>query len=324
MQLRDLGEFGLIDRIERAARRLGAPRAVVIGIGDDAAVLRARPREDVVVSTDALFEGVHFRWRTESPRTVGRRALVAALSDLAAMGARPLGFLCAMAAPATLPVATLDGLLAGLLREARDHGSPLVGGNLSRAGETSLTLTAVGAVARGRALRRTGARPGDRICVTGSLGAAALARVRAERGLGRVRRVGSPRLAAGRALARLPQVGACIDVSDGLEADLGHLLAAPGLAAELDSARVPRPPGFAAACARLGLDPDRLARTGGEDYELLFTVRGRTPSAAALSRRLGTPVSEIGRVVRGPSGGAARAGAGRGWQHFAAGQTAGS
>ena len=99
-----------------------------------------------------------------------------------------------------------------------------MGGNVSRARQTSLTLTAVGAVARGRALRRSGARPGDRICVTGVLGAAALARARGQRGLGLVRRVGSPRLAAGRALARLPQVGSCIDVSDGLEADLGHLL----------------------------------------------------------------------------------------------------
>jgi thiamine-monophosphate kinase len=127
VQLCDLGEFGVIDRIGRAARRLGDARGVVIGIGDDAAVLRAPPREDVVVSTDALVEGVHFRWRTDPPRTLGRRALVAALSDLAAMGARPLGFLFALAAPPQLPVRTLDGLLAGLLHEAEHHASPLVG-----------------------------------------------------------------------------------------------------------------------------------------------------------------------------------------------------
>jgi len=319
VQLRDLGEFGLIDRIERAARRVGAPRSVRIGIGDDAAVLRARLREDVVVSTDAMVEGVHFRWRTESPRTVGRRALVAALSDLAAMGARPLGFLCALAAPPQLPLRTLDGLLAGLLREAQTQATPLVGGNLSGARETSITLTAVGAVARGRALRRSGARPGDRICVTGALGAAALERARAERGLGRVRRVASPRLAAGRALARLPQVGACIDVSDGLEADLAHLLERGDLRAELEPAAVPRPPRFAAACARLGLDPDRLALAGGEDYELLFTVRAAGPSAAALTRRLAVPVAEIGRVRRGRP----RGGAGRGWRHFGPGRVAG-
>ena len=314
MQLCNLGEFGLIDRIERAARRLGDARGVVIGIGDDAAVLRVPPREDVVVSTDALVEGVHFRWRTDPPRTLGRRALVAALSDLAAMGARPLGFLFALAAPPQLPVRTLDGLLAGLLQEAKAHGSPLVGGNVSRARHTSLTLTAVGAVVRGRALRRSGARPGDRICVTGVLGAAALARARAQRGLGCVRRVGSPRLAAGRALGRLPQVGACIDVSDGLEADLAHLLGPSGLAAALDPAAVPRPLRFAAVCARLGLDPDRLALAGGEDYELLFTIRGQIPTVPVLARRLAVPVAEIGRVVRGPAGGGARGG--RGWRHF--------
>jgi thiamine-monophosphate kinase len=314
VQLCDLGEFGVIDRIGRAARRLGDARGVVIGIGDDAAVLRAPPREDVVVSTDALVEGVHFRWRTDPPRTLGRRALVAALSDLAAMGARPLGFLFALAAPPQLPVRTLDGLLAGLLHEAEHHASPLVGGNVSRARQTSLTLTAVGAVARGRALRRSGARPGDRICVTGVLGAAALARARAQRGLGRVRRVGSPRLAAGRALARLPQVRACIDVSDGLEADLAHLLGPSGLAAELDPAAVPRPRRFGAACARLGVDPDRLALAGGEDYELLFLIRGKIPTVSTLSRRLAVPVAEIGHVMRGPAGGGARGG--RGWRHF--------
>ncbi len=179
MQLRDLGEFGLIDRIERAARRLGPSRGVVLGIGDDAAVLRAGPREDLVVTTDALVEDVHFRWSSESPRIVGRRALVASLSDLAAMGARPLGFTCALVVPPTLSLRTLDGVLNGLLWEAQTHSCPLVGGNLSRGRETSLTLTAMGAVRRGRALTRSGARFGDRICVTGSLGGVALDRARA-------------------------------------------------------------------------------------------------------------------------------------------------
>jgi thiamine-monophosphate kinase len=314
VRLRDLGEFGAIARIERAAARsLQRARGVVLGIGDDAAVLRPAPGEDVVVTTDALVEGVHFRFATQSPRAVGRRALVATLSDLAAMGARPLGCLLALAAPPGLPVRVLDGLLGGILREGRVHGCPLVGGNLARARETSLTLTAVGAVARGRALTRRGARPGDRICVTGTLGGAALEVARAERGSGRVRRVPVPRLAAGRALSRLPGLGACIDVSDGLEADLAHLLAPEGLAAELDPARVPRPPGFEAACRRLGLDPEPLALGGGEDYELLFTLRPGAPSAARLARRLGVRVSEIGRVVRGPRGRPAPA---RGFRHF--------
>jgi thiamine-monophosphate kinase len=108
-------------------------------------------------------------------------------------------------------------------------------------------------------------------------------------------------------------IGACIDVSDGLEADLAHLLEPVGLAAELDPARVPRPPGFDAACRRLGLDPERLALGGGEDYELLFTLRPGAPSAARLVRRLGVPVAEIGRVVRRARARRARP---RGFRHF--------
>ena len=157
MELRDLGEFAVIARVARAARKLPASRQVVLGIGDDAAVLRPRRGVDVVVSTDASVEGVHFRWRTESPRTVGRRALVASLSDLAAMGAEPLGFTWALAAPGDLPVARLDGLIAGLLFEASAHRCPLIGGNVTSAAETTLTLTVLGTVPRGRALRRRGA-----------------------------------------------------------------------------------------------------------------------------------------------------------------------
>jgi len=173
-------------------------------------------------------------------------------------------------------------------------------------------ITALGAVARGRALTRRGARAGDRILVTGTLGGAALELARAERGAWPLRRVPTPRLAAGRALARVRGVGACIDVSDGLEADLAHLLEPAGLAADLDPSRVPRPPGFAAACRRLGLDPLRLVLGGGEDYELLFTLRPGGAAPARVARRLGVPVAEIGRVVRrrGPAPPA------RGFRHF--------
>jgi thiamine-monophosphate kinase len=128
--------------------------------------------------------------------------------------------------------------------------------------------------------------------------------------------VPEPRLRAGRALARLRGLGGCIDVSDGLEADLAHLLEAAGLAAELEPASLPLPRGFQRACARLGLDPQRLARAGGEDYELLFTVRPGAASAEGLTRRLGCRVSEIGRVVRAPARGRRRAAPRGGWRHF--------
>lgn len=308
MQLRDLGEFALIARIARAARRL--PRSgVVLGIGDDAALLPARRGEAFVVSTDARVEGVHFRWRSDPPHVVGATALAAALSDLAAMGARPRGFTWALAAPGDLPLAVFDGLVRGIVSGACRYACPLVGGNLTRARETSLVLTVFGSVAAERALRRR-ARVGDRVLVTGEIGTAALARARAERTGTRLRRIPVPRLDPGRALARIPSVTGCIDVSDGLAADLGHLLG-PRLRCAIDPARLPVPRGFAAACRRLGLDPAELALGGGDDYELLFALRPGGPSAAVLARRLGVRVSELGRVERG----APRPG--RGHDHFA-------
>jgi thiamine-monophosphate kinase len=152
--------------------------------------------------------------------------------------------------------------------------------------------------------------------VTGTRGGAALAVARAERGAAKVRRIPAPRLAAGRALARVRGVGGCIDVSDGLEADLAHLLEPAGLEAALDAPRIPRPRGFGAACRRVGLDPEELVRGGGEDYELLFTLRPQAPSAAALEGRLGVRVTEIGRVVGPASRRRGRAAGARGYRHF--------
>ena len=309
-RVRDLGEFGLIERIRRLTGRAPSPD-VVLGIGDDAAILRVRPGEELVVTTDAAVARVHFLLDHETPRTAGRRAAVGCLSDLAAMGARPLGLLLAFALPPALPAATALGFVRGILHEARRADTTLVGGNVTRAREVSLTLTALGAVPRGRALRRDRGRAGDRLFVTGVLGRAALERAR-----GRVRAVGVPRIAAGRRLVRVPGVGACIDLSDGLAADLLHLAEASGVAARVEPARLPLPAGFAAACKRAGRDPLRLALGGGEDYELLFSVRPRGPGAAELARRLGVRVSEVGRLEAGrPALRGIPAGL-RGFRHF--------
>ncbi|MDJ0788548.1 MAG: thiamine-phosphate kinase [Myxococcota bacterium] len=288
----DLGEFGLIERIDRLARASGG-REPVLGIGDDAALLRHRADEDVAVSTDAFVEGVHFRFDQEAPATAGRRAMAGALSDLAAMGARPLGVTCALAVPPNAELDPVMNLFSGLIEAARQHDAPLAGGNVTRARELSVVLTVVGAVRRGRALRRQGAKPGHRILVTGTLGGQALQRAR-----GRVRRAPTPRLQAGQRLAADRLASACIDISDGLLADLGHLCRASGVGAEVDAEAVPRPRSLGVVARALGRAPEDWFLAGGEDYELLFTVRPGAPSCEELSGRLGLPVSEIGRITR--------------------------
>jgi thiamine-monophosphate kinase len=309
-RVRDLGEFGLIERIARLAGRV-TRAGVVLGIGDDAAILRLRAGEELVVTTDAAVAGVHFRFDQETARVAGRRAATGCLSDLAAMGARPLGLLLALGLPPVLPAAAALGLVRGILAESRRAGAPLVGGNVTRARDVSLTLTALGAVRRGRALRRDRGRAGDRLFVTGALGRSAFERIR-----GRVRTAPAARIEAGRRLAGLRDIGACIDLSDGLAADLMQLCRASGVAARVEPASVPVPRGFAAACARHGLDPLRLALAGGEDYELLFSVRPRGPDAAELGGHLRLPVAQVGRLEPGRPHVWGIPARWRGWRHF--------
>jgi thiamine-monophosphate kinase len=309
-RVRDLGEFGLIGRIARlTGRTTGAE--VVLGIGDDAAILRLRAGEELVVTTDAAVEGVHFRLDQESARVAGRRAAAGCLSDLAAMGARPLGLLLAFGLPPSLPAATALGLVRGVVDESRRTAAPLVGGNVTRARDVSLTLTALGAVYRGSALRRDRGRAGDRLFVSGVLGRSALERAR-----GRVRTIPEPRIEAGRRLARLPAAGACIDLSDGLASDLMQLCLASRVAARIEPASLPLPRGYAAACARRRLDPLRLALAGGEDYELLFSVRRGGPGAAELTRCLRLPVTRIGHLEAGRPRVLGLPARWRGWRHF--------
>jgi thiamine-monophosphate kinase len=324
------GEFGLIAAVRRAA---GAARGGWrVAIGDDAAVLRVAAGREVVVTVDALVENVHFRFGTTDPRSLGRKALAVNLSDLGAMGAVPTGFLLALGAPRDLPAARLDGFLSGLLAAAREARCPLVGGDTVASPAFFASITAFGSVARGRALLRSGARPGDRVLVTGALGASALglALLESDRGgeagaapFVRRHRLPRPPFEAGARLARRRDAGAAIDVSDGLVQDLGHVARESGVAIELDVERVPLAPGAARLAAALALDPLALALHGGEDYELAFSVRPGAPSAAALSRALGVRLSEIGRVRRGRGVRLLRAGKpvqipGSGWDHFKA------
>jgi thiamine-monophosphate kinase len=321
MQLRELGEFALIDQIAREARRDASSAAAVrLGIGDDAALLRANASEDIAISVDASVEGVHFALGATTPRRIGAHALIAALSDLAAMGARPLGAMLSLAAPPDSDARAIREILRGAVRTGGDHSCPVVGGNLTRAREISLHVTVVGAVRRGHALVRSAAKPDQRVLVTGRLGEAALAHARrAQDSSGSRARVPlpEPRIEAGRRLTKISGVGACIDLSDGLAADLQHVLEASGVGAEIDLAALPRRRGFDRACRALGLAPESMLVGFGEDYELLFTASRRAPNAAAFAKTLGVPVTEIGiTTAKGLNWRNGDVPRDAGWRHF--------
>jgi thiamine-monophosphate kinase len=243
-----------------------------------------------------VVEGVHFD-RRSTPYDAGWKALAVNLSDLAAMGARPLWALVALALP---PRAAGDaaGMARGLGACARAFGIAVVGGNVSRSRVRSLGVTVIGAVPEGKALLRSGARPGDLVCVTGTLGDAALGLRRgAVPALARRQRRPVPRLAAGRALAPLAHAG--IDVSDGLVRDLGHVCRASGVSATLDLEALPRSAAYLRAARRLR-DPWAAALAGGEDYELVLAIPpARLERARAAARAAGVPLTPIGQFGRG-------------------------
>ncbi|ABS28643.1 thiamine-phosphate kinase [Anaeromyxobacter sp. Fw109-5] len=314
------GEFELIRRFTQALPVRG--EGVRVGPGDDAAVLAPPAGEELVATADAVVAGVHFD-RAFTPEDVGWKALAVNLSDLAAMGARPLWALVCLGVPPGARAAELVRLGRGLGACARRHGIAVAGGNVTRAAELSVTVTAVGAVPHGRALLRAGARPGDLVLVTGTLGDAALGRVPgAPAALARRQRRPTPRLAAGRALASVAR--AAIDVSDGLVQDLSHLCEASGVGARIGVADLP----LSAAARRLsrgGAAARDAALSGGEDYELLLAIApSLLPAAQAAAAKARTPLTVIGRFVRGrgvrvvgPTG-AAVAVAARGHDHLRA------
>ncbi len=304
--LRDLGERGLIERIRR--RVALADPAVLVGIGDDAAVLRWTGGT-LLATTDTLLEDVHFRRGTASLRDVGAKALAVNLSDIAAMGGEPRFALLALAAPPATPVADIDDLYTGLEEIAAAHGVTLVGGDTCAAPDRLvLTLTVLGRV-DGAPLRRAGARPGDAILVTGTLGASAAGLATLERGgltlspealgiLHRAHRRPTPRVREGQLIRASGAATAMIDLSDGLATDLGHLARESGVGATVWLAAVPIADATREAARVLGLEAWHWAVSGGEDYELLFTAA--PDRAEALAARVaadtGTPVSVIGEV----------------------------
>ena len=306
-----MAEFDLIERIRaRAIARDG----VLLGIGDDAALLQVPAGHELAVTADTLNAGVHFP-ADATPADIGWKALAVNLSDLASMGARPAWCTLSLSLPGD-DTAWLDAFLDGFLGLADTHAVALVGGDTTR-GPLSIAVTAMGWVEAGAALRRDGARPGDDVWVTGTLGDAAAALVLGgyvpipldgvampvvEAGNAAALRARlarpAPRVAVGRALAGLAH--ACVDVSDGLLADLGHICRRSGVGAEIELARLPASPALRAAYADDELRA-ALQAAGGDDYELCFTA----PASAAFAieqalAACGVTATVVGQLVAEP------------------------
>lgn len=293
-----MGEFELIRHYFAAAACAQAGPAVVLGIGDDCALLQLAPGAQLAVSTDTLVAGVHFPHKADG-KLLGLRALAVSLSDLAAMGASPLAFTLALTLP-ELDHQWLAAFTAGLEQMARQCGVRLIGGDTTR-GPLSLTLTVFGQLPAGQALTRSGACPGDLLCVGGELGnaAGALPWVLGQRtdqadSAPLLAHYWSPAPQLGLGLALRGRASAALDISDGLLGDCGHIARASAVALIIEQDRVPL---SAALCASVGPEQAlQLALTGGDDYVLAFTI---APSKLAELQAEGLGVHVIGRVVEG-------------------------
>lgn len=289
-------EFELIDRI----RHRVVPREdVILSIGDDAAVVQVPPGKQLVVATDTINRGVHFPDNT-APADIGWKALAVNLSDLAAMGAVPAWCTLSLSLPHG-DMVWIDAFLDGFFELATASHVALIGGDTTR-GPLSVSVTVHGFVEPGRALRRAGARVGDEVWVTGTLGdaAGALAQWRAgavvDSALRRRLDRPTPRLAVAAGIAGIAH--ACVDVSDGLLGDLRHICDASGVGAEIDLPAVPASPALEATFG--GARRHALQTTVGDDYELCFTAPPTAAAAVArVARDAGTPITRVGRIVAG-------------------------
>jgi thiamine-monophosphate kinase len=303
--VREAGELGVI---EAARRHGGGGGRIVAGIGDDAAVLAVPRGQRLLASCDMLVEGIHFRRDWAGPDQVGEKAAAVNLSDIAAMGGRPIALLTSLALPPGLPMAWVEAFYDGFERLANRWGSPLVGGDtVGSPGPVVVDVTVLG-VAR-KPVPRTGAAAGDVLVLTGPVGAAAAGLALLERGVrwpgggaGERRLLEAqltprPRVDEGRWLAEVAR--AMTDLSDGLGVGLVNLLG--GLGATLDASQVPRLPEVSEVAGRLGMPETQLILNGGEDYELLAAVPSEAwPALADTFRRRRRPLHRIGVVHAGP------------------------
>ncbi len=329
MKLAELGEFGFIERIRAAVAATAASGAGVrLGIGDDCAVTELPPGQVLLTSTDLLIEEIHFRSAWSDWRTLGGKCVAVNVSDVAAMGGTPRHLYLGLGIPADMALADLDAFMDGFLQAAADYGAVLVGGDTCRSpGPLMVSVTVEGAAPADQVVARGGARPGDAVYVSGTLGDSALALRRLQSGrpladdLARRHHRPQARVALGRALAEAQLPSAMIDVSDGVLADLGHILDASAVGARLEQPQLPLSPAFRQALAE---EPAllELALCGGEDYELLFTVPAeKEPLLAALVAdvaitRIGTVIAAEQGLLLADETGRLRPARAKGYNHF--------
>jgi len=320
-----MDEFERIEEIRRRLETSAESHDVELGIGDDAAVLRSSNARQVL-SVDSAIDSVHFQRSFGSPHRLGRRAVMAAASDLAAMGARPRCALTALTLPTSLDDATLFAFVDGIAAAGRELGMPVVGGNLASGAQLGITTTVVGELSH-EALTRSGAHAGDALFVTGSLGCAALGlrwllrepahddSANSQAAHGDSARKHTPHIEAARfeayvnawldptaeiaaGLALVGHATACIDISDGFAQDLGHLLASSGVGARVQVDALPTPKDFNERARELSQSGRGLALAGGEDYTLLFCAPADDAVALTVGTRVGVCTERLGLELR--------------------------
>lgn len=336
MKLSEIGEEALIEHLVSKHHLPVSGEGLVVGVGDDAAVLRVEGQNELlIVTTDMLIEGVHFRLDWITPRELGRRAVAANISDIAAMGGIPTWTFVSIGLKPDTEVAFVDALYDGMTECARRFGSEVIGGDTNSArSETVISVTQMGRIEPDRVARRSGARIGDRILVTGNLGdSRGGLELLLKHGPDEARRISerlvsahltpTPRVSESRAAVGTGTVRAMMDLSDGLGADLPKLCKASGVGALVHADKLPICDDLLRAAEMLGMSAVDLAASGGEDFELLMAVAPGDVERVirAVAEQTGTPVAEIGEFVEGsveiahPDG--RRGPLSGGWEHFA-------
>ncbi|MBF0379827.1 MAG: thiamine-phosphate kinase [Magnetococcales bacterium] len=303
-----IGEFGLIQ--SHFAPLCSSKKDIKVGIGDDGTVLSLAPELELVVSTDTLVENIHFS-SSDNPYTLAKKSLRVNLSDLAAMGATPSWYLLNIATPPTTPIAWIKEFACGLKDDGERYAITLTGGDTtSSKGGLVITITVMGQVAKNRALLRSGAEPGDRIYLSGTIGDSALGLAYH---LGKLQidnpedaayllnrhMLPEPRVDLGLQLVEAGIGCGAIDISDGLRADLQHICTASKVGAEVDFEKIPLSAAAKRQIEHYGDEVIKQIITGGEDYELLFTYGGDVEKIATIAQRVGVAVTDIGVITAG-------------------------